>query len=194
MAGSPGAGKTEFSTRFIENFEEAFKERIVRIDADEVRAIVPGFNGTNAHVIQRAAALGVEKIHDFSLQKKFHLILDATFADLEKAKMNINRSLRSKRIVQIFYLYQRPEIAWDFTKKREAIEHRNIPKEIFIRAFCAARNNVNSIKQEYGDKITLNLVIKNISHGLEKLELNIDSVDPYLNQSYTEADLRELLS
>ena len=65
MAGSPGAGKTEYSKSFIEQLEAKFSERkIVRIDADEVRDSIPTYDRTNAPLMQRAAALGVEKLLD----------------------------------------------------------------------------------------------------------------------------------
>lgn len=44
MAGSPGAGKTEFSKRLIkENNINA-----VRIDADEIKTIIPQYTGKNS--------------------------------------------------------------------------------------------------------------------------------------------------
>jgi len=42
MAGSPGAGKTEFSKSLINIIEEARHCNVVRIDTDEVRAQLPG--------------------------------------------------------------------------------------------------------------------------------------------------------
>src|ERR1700722_11811713 len=84
MAGSPGAGKTEFSQRYmpliltkkdeklsklllskgidIESFDSLF----VRIDVDEIRAFLPQYKKTdiragikgNAHVVQSAANKG----------------------------------------------------------------------------------------------------------------------------------------
>lgn len=65
MAGSPGAGKTEFSISFIKNLMNLDdKLKIVRIDADEIREIIPHFTGENSFLVQPAAALGVEKLFD----------------------------------------------------------------------------------------------------------------------------------
>src|SRR3989344_3000597 len=61
MAGSPGAGKTEFSQRLLEELGG----NMVRIDADDVRDMLPQYQGANAYVVQGAAALGVEKVYDF---------------------------------------------------------------------------------------------------------------------------------
>ena len=55
MAGSPGAGKTEFSISFIKNLERLDKKfKIVRIDADEIRNILPLYNHKNSSIVQPA--------------------------------------------------------------------------------------------------------------------------------------------
>jgi len=67
MAGSPGAGKTEVSIGLIDEFDD----RPVRIDADEIRMLCPNYNGTNAHLFQKAASKGVDLLYDFTLAKKY---------------------------------------------------------------------------------------------------------------------------
>lgn len=64
MAGSPGAGKTEFSKRLIEIIEKGNKRQVIRIDADEIRSVMPGYKGDNSYLFQGAVSLVVEKIHD----------------------------------------------------------------------------------------------------------------------------------
>ena len=49
MAGSPGAGKTEISKRLVPRF----KQKPIRIDADEIRTLCPGYAGNNAHAFPR---------------------------------------------------------------------------------------------------------------------------------------------
>lgn len=185
MAGSPGAGKTEFSKSFIAELETKQPQRkIVRIDADEVRDFIPFYDKSNAYKVQRAAALGVEKILDQVLELDQDFLLDATFADYSKAYSNINRSLLHNRTVGILYLYQDPIIAWDFTKKREALEGRKIPKDVFIKAFFAAKDNVNMIKKDFGEKVEVWLIIKNLEQGIEKTFFNVDNIDNSLKIKY----------
>jgi len=62
MAGSPGAGKTEFSKSLIKILEEGDEHRVIRIDGDEVRQFIPGYTGTNSHLFQGAISLIVEKM------------------------------------------------------------------------------------------------------------------------------------
>lgn len=54
MAGSPGAGKTEYSRNFIKETKENI--------ADEIRVICPGYDGFNAHLFQEASTIGVNKL------------------------------------------------------------------------------------------------------------------------------------
>ncbi len=132
MAGSPGAGKTEYSKSFLLGLQQKSPERkIVRIDADEIRDFIPFYNRTNANVIQGAAALGVEKVLDHVLKNKQDFLLDATFADFDKSYQNITRCLHHHRKIGITYIYQDPLVAWEFTKKREKVEGRPVPKNTF---------------------------------------------------------------
>ncbi len=190
MAGSPGAGKTEFSKALIKIFiEDDNILRIVRIDADEIRDMIPQYNGHNSDVVQGAASLGVEKIYDHVLKNKQNVILDGTFADYKKSRSNIERSLGKNRKVGVFYIYQDPVISWELTKKREKLEGRYVPKQIFIDSFFAAKDNVNRIKAEFKDKVTVFLITKNFINGTEKAKFNIDNIDNYLQIEYTKESL-----
>lgn len=191
MAGSPGAGKTEFSKRLVEKLGG----NISRIDADDIRDMLPQYQGKNAYVVQGAAALGVEKVYDVVLKKKLHGLLDGTFQKYEKALDNIRRSIKAQRTIDIFYVYQDPLVAWDFTQKREAVEGRNIPKQAFIDSFFASYENVKKVKVEYGESVRLNVVLKDISNHDEEIWYNvsISQIDSYVKIGYTHAELEKIL-
>lgn len=187
MAGSPGAGKTEISKRLIPRF----KQKPIRIDADEIRTLCPGYAGNNAHVFQNAATKGVHVLYDYALKNNINVILDGTFA-YNGAIENIKRSLDHGRKVEIFFVYQDPLQAWNFTKKREALEQRRVSKDVFIDSFFKARENVNKAKETFGPNIELNLIIKDFEKDLEKLEINIQNIDRYIKKSYTKNELDKL--
>lgn len=192
MAGCPGAGKTEYSKSFIESYDPSTK--IVRIDADEIRDIIPGYTGGNAYKFQGAAALGVEKLFDYIQDHKQNVIVDGTFSDFKIGLNNIKRAINRKRKVGIFYLYQDPVIAWEFTKKREKVEGRHVSKDMFITSFFLAKENVNKVKSILKDKIELNLVEKNYTNELAKTRFKIENVDSYLKKLYNKKALEELLT
>ncbi len=197
MAGSPGAGKTEFSKSLIKILEGDNERRVVRIDGDEVRPLIPGYAGNNSHLFQGAISLIVEKVHDLVLHQKQSFVLDSTFAKYEKAADNIRRSLEKNRPVFIFYIYQRPEVAWRFTQAREAAEGRNIPKSAFIEQFLGAREVVNRVAKDFGDTVVVFFVKKdfekNTVENIVKIELGKTLVDDYIQERYTKSNLEQSL-
>ena len=68
MAGSPGAGKTEFSKRLVESFGKR-RPKVIRIDGDELRAYFPPYKGNNSKLFQGGISILVDKIHDLALKK-----------------------------------------------------------------------------------------------------------------------------
>lgn len=188
MAGSPGAGKTEFSKRLISRF----KQKPIRIDADEIRAMCKGYEGGNAHIFQKAATKGVNILYDYALKNGLNVILDGTFA-YGSSLENIQRSLNHKRSVEIYFIYQDPVQAWEFTKKREEIEHRKVSQEVFIKSFFKSRENTNEAKAHFAGSVELNLIIKDFEKDLERLEINIPSIDHYIEKRYTEDELKNIL-
>lgn len=188
MAGSPGAGKTEWSRRLA----EIFKQKPVIIDADEIRKLIPGYFGKNAYLFQKAANKGVNILYDEARKKNFNIILDGTFA-YGGALENIENSLRHNRNVEIYFIYQDPLLSWSFTKEREKREKRNVPKDVFIKTYLKSVENVSKAKEKFGSKIKLNIVIKDFDKGLDSLELNKEKVENYIPKMYTKEDLERIL-
>jgi len=189
MAGSPGAGKTEFSKRFIVNRENS----CVRIDADDIREIIPGYTGNNSDEVQSAASIGMEKLYDYILKYKYEAVIDGTLASYDVAKRNIERALKRDRVVYIFYVYQDPLSAWFFTKAREKTEGRVITKEVFVEDFFKAYENVNKLKEEFKDNIEVYVIEKNYDHDLVKFERNIATLDGVVKIPYNKQTLAKEL-
>lgn len=199
MAGSPGAGKTEISKEYVAVLDELREEgfdglgNILRIDPDDLREELPGYTGGNSWLFQRAVSLLVERIHDLMLKQRQSFILDGTLASLDVARKNIERSLRKDRDVQIFFVYQHPSLAWQFVCSREEVEGRNIPLDGFIRQFLDVQDVLRWIKQEYGDQVMLDMIIKDNDGTNQYWESDIDSIDDYLPERYTREQLESLL-
>lgn len=189
MAGSPGAGKTEFCKNFI----KAAKIKVVRIDADDIRDIIPSYTGKNSDKVQGAAALGVEKLYDYVLDKSKNCVLDGTFSKYEIASKNIDRSIRRGRGVLIFYVYQDPLVAWRFTKAREDLEGRRVPKGIFIDAFFNSKKNVNRIKELYKKDVKVFVIEKNTETNLYNFYPDIDQIDSFIKIPYTKTKLNKMI-
>lgn len=192
MAGSPDAGKTETSIELLEHFKEGGAE-ILRIDADDLREEFPGYSGDNSWLFQGAVSILVDKIHDLALKQKQSFILDGTLSNYDKAKENISRSLKKKRVVQILYIYQEPKFAWDFVQKREVIEGRNILPEHFIEQYFAARKVVNRLKRDFGPDISVDLLLKNTDNSHRLFKAGVDQIDNHIPERYSPEDLEKLI-
>ncbi|MEK7180062.1 MAG: zeta toxin family protein [Patescibacteria group bacterium] len=190
MAGSPGAGKTEVSRSLVKKFNSM----PILIDADELRKICPGYIGTNAHIFQKAAVKGINILLDHALDNKLNFILDGTFAYADPIA-NIQRSIDRSRVVEVWFIYQKPELAWKFTQIREAVESRRVVKEKFIEATIKSRDNAISAKKHFGKAIELNLLTKNLDNTDGDIRLNISTkeLDRYLGTGYTKDELNNLL-
>jgi predicted ABC-type ATPase len=190
MAGSPGAGKTEVSRSLVKRFQD----QPMRIDADEIRSICPGYTGDNAHLFQKAASKGVNMLYDHALAESINCIMDGTFAYGDAAG-NVERALRHKRRVQVWFVYQDPVRAWELTKAREKSETRHVSRELFVKAFFRARENVRAVKEQFGDEVTLNFLAKDYFAGTEDLKLNIPAgaLDRLIDVRYAEDTLMTLL-
>lgn len=194
MAGSPGAGKTEWSKSFLKSLTgKVPSRRIVRIDPDELRELLPNYDPTQAEIFQSGTILAVEKLVDFVIHNNQDFLLDGTFGHFESSYKNIKRCLSKNRKVGILYIYQDPKVAWDFTKKRAAVEKRTIPIDAFISTFFNAKENVNKIKAEFKNQIEIWLVIKDFKQNVSKLHFNIDSLDPYIKMNYNPKTLERAL-
>ena len=176
MAGSPGAGKTEFSKSLV----DLFGSPPVRIDADEIRSMFPGYHGDNAHLFQYPASIIVDDLYKHCLKHEYNAIVDGTFA-YKNALQNIQLSLGVGRVTEIYFVYQEPALAWNFTQKRELLERRMIRKEDFITTFYKAFEHVEAAKSVFGDRLALHLIVKNNNNEPEKFKLNIPSLHGYIS-------------
>lgn len=186
MAGSPGAGKTEVVAGLAENYQN-----YVVIDADYFRTQFPDYNGTNSSFFQKASSWLVEQSLKFVLEEGYSFILDATFAILS-AEKNITRALKNNYSITIFYVYQDPKIAWEFTKQREVTEGRHVPKKTFINAFFKSRENIEKVKLRHPE-ILLHIIIKDYQNNVSESHYAADNVNLVLPLKYIQKELEEEL-
>lgn len=192
MAGSPGAGKTEASLALVDALSK-FHIPIVRIDPDEIRAALPQYTGNNTDDIKGASFIAVEKLHDYVLAKRKSMILDSTFTPYKKIADNVQRSINKDRIVHIIYIYQHPLAAWRFTKEREKIEGRSVPRAFFIQTLFEARQNVKKIKKKFGDYVEVTALKKNYERDTSQFFYNVQNIDEIIKFDYSISDLRRIL-
>jgi len=186
MAGCPGVGKTEYAESFKKLLESRHSNKhIIRIDADEIKEDIPGYNGSNSEDYHGASSLGVQKILDKVFHRKQDFILDGRFSEEKYTYQNIERAIRHGFQVAIFYIYQDPMIAWKFTKKREVLFGRVVPKSIFVDGLFDSIKCTDMVKEKFGDKVELHIVIKDIKNtGVKKSYFNKDKVANHIKLTY----------
>lgn len=192
MAGSPGAGKTEASKVLLSKLE-APGAKVLRIDPDELRDEIPGYSGSNSWAVQGAVSVLVERIHDCALKQSQSFLLDGTFANYDKARHNVERSLAKGRAVQILYVYQEPMQAWSFVLAREALEGRNIRPEDFTHQYFSARQTVNRMKADFGRDVAVDLLVKNNDGSQRFYKFGVDKIDNHVPEKYSPADVERML-
>lgn len=126
------------------------------------------------------------------MDKGYSFILDATFAVLS-AEKNIIRTLKNGYRVTLFYVYQEPQVAWNFTKERELVEGRVVPKDTFINAFFQARENIEKVKERHPE-VTLHIIIKDYQNNISEVHFDADNIQLVLPQKYTKQQLEDLLN
>jgi predicted ABC-type ATPase len=188
MAGSPGAGKTEWSKHLIELFHDN-AYGVARIDADEFRSMLPDYNGDNSHLFQPATSALLSNAFRSVLKYKKNCILDTTLSKSGAAIANVGEAINKGRRVEIVYIYQEPTSAWGFVLKREAKEGRRIPLDDFAEKFVNAPKVVDDIMAKFSGKISLTVVIKDIAAGKEPtIFTDAPSIASVLKKRYNHPD------
>lgn len=185
MAGIPGAGKTEYALELVEKYKKS-GEHILVIDLDEVRKLFPNYTGENAHNYQSAASTVVDRIVDITVNNRYNFILDGTLQNYDVAHKNISRLLLERYGyrggISIHYVIRNKDIAWEFTQKREKVQHRKVDRPIFDEACKNVVINVKRIKEEFKDEVEVNLIIKPNDDNKSYTVLNISSDHPELQK------------
>lgn len=156
-AGMSGVGKTEFGQFLKEN-----NRNLLHIDTDNIRDFFKdvGYNGQNSNIFQKPASKGFSKLFDYAIKNSLSLILDSNLSNLNQAIDNIERLLKKGYKIEIFYLYNEPNICFEYAIKREVITNRKVPYDIFIQSNINSYKTVIELKNLFREKIVLNYIDK----------------------------------
>lgn len=191
MAGSPGAGKTE-TVRNLK-LDKAF----TILEADAIREMNDYYEKTkgdkkgNAHLIQKAASIGLNHCRKICMEKEIAFVQDTTLQNHGSRDL-IKKLLKAEWTVKILFVFQHPKNAWRFTKAREIAEGRGVPKESFAESFTNIFKNLEHIQKKHPE-VLIDIFIKGrekvvetkaidkpISSVLKEVGINIPSKDAIL--------------
>lgn len=171
MAGSPGAGKTEF-------VRISFEEDINIIEADRIRKTMPYYKGNNSHLFQRASSKAVNILLDHCFKKHLSFVLDGNFAVQKNQEENMGRCLDREYNVTILFVYRAPEQALAFTKLREEKEGRKISEEVFVEKSLGAIETAKHFIG-YSDRVKIDFI--DLEH--DEIVSDISAIDFELRTS-----------
>jgi hypothetical protein len=97
-------------------------------------------------------------------------------------------------VVEIYYLYQDPIIAWDFVKKRERRQGRAVPLDVFIESYEKSIVNVERAIEVFGDSILVYFAKNNYTKNVEYIKVDVSSVEELMPVRYTRVELKEILN
>ncbi|MEZ8724657.1 MULTISPECIES: zeta toxin family protein [Vibrio] len=192
MSGSPGAGKTESSKELVASIS-GNNDSVLRLDPDELRAEFADYDGSNSYLFQRAVVILVERALDYIFKDDQSFILDGTLASYTVAERNIQRSLDKGRAVLIIFVYQRPDLAWEFVTAREKVEGRKILPEHFVAQYFGSQQVIEDLKAKFGKQIKVDLLIKDNDGSTRVYHSNVNSLKSYLKPDYTLEQVKEIV-
>lgn len=164
----------------------------IRIDADYFRVLFPDYDGNNSSVFQKVCSWLVEQVFQYVIKKGYSFIFDATFA-VPSAEKKVIKAIKNDYKIAIFYVYQKPDIAWRFTKDREVVEGKLVPKETFINAFLNARSNVEKVKLRHPE-VLLHIIIKDYQNNISEAHFDTDNIKLVLPNEYSIENIEEFLN
>ena len=166
-AGASGAGKTEYSKSRIKK-----EPYLLHLDTDEIREFFRpiGYNGSNSNEYQQAASKGMDILYKKAIDKGFSVILDSNFASFNIAKINIEKALKHKYIIEIVYILQNLEKCYEFAKAREKVTNRVVPKDVIKKSFINSFDTVLKIKEIFRNEVNLILIDRINKRTIENIE------------------------
>ena len=149
MGGSPASGKSSFLKKYAPYL---LKEDLLRIDADEVRSMLPEYEGWNASQTHLETKDIVETLlsdRTIGIPCEFDLIYDGTMNNTKSYKPLI--ALLKKLGYKIFAVYI-DNVPYEVIKKR-ALERyqksgRFVPMEVIDDFFAKGKKALNKIKEQ----------------------------------------------
>ena len=169
-AGMSGVGKTELAT-----FLKEENPKLLHIDTDELREFFRpiGYDGQNSNLYQKVASRGFSELFSHSLKKGYSLIMDSNFANIEVAVLNIKRLLKKSYKIEIFYLYDYPELCYEYATRREVVTHRKVPKDVFSRSNINSYKTVLEIKELFEKEVQLTFFDKRNGNVYNNMEIDV---------------------
>ena len=101
------------------------------------------------------------------------MIMDSNFANIEVAVLNIKRLLKKSYKLEILYLYDYPELCYEYATRREVVTHRKVPKDIFARSNINSYKTVLEIKELFKEEVELTFFDNRNANVYNNIEIDL---------------------
>ena len=145
LAGSPGAGKTEFLDTVFKDIRDLF----IIINIDEYRKLFEWYQWENSSDFQQSSVHVADKILKYCFKNNLNFIFDGTFRNFNKVEQNLNQCKKYQRSCSIVLIYQDPRISFYYTFLRKLKKQRNVPIEVFVDGFYGSIENTFKAKKYF---------------------------------------------
>jgi predicted ABC-type ATPase len=200
MAGIPGAGKTEFLQSYMEKLsqDESYGNlKFVDIDLDQIVSLYPEYTPKTDKLFRSQGNLVVARCVDALRKGRYNMLIDGTFSGKSGASItNVGRLLDAGYAVLLVFMYDRAEVAWQYTQSREVETERGIDKAGFLEScsnvFINIREAVKRFKKNEWFDIT---IVKQKELRIREYDI-IDEdkdIDTFLKQGYNIEELERML-
>lgn len=198
MAGIPGAGKTEFLESVTEELEaENQHGEFVRIDLDQIVTIYPGYTPKTYAKFRSQGNNVLARCIDVLRRKRYNMMIDGTFSGTSGSSVNnVEKLLKDGYRVAMVYMYDRPEIAWEYTKLREKETDRGIDKAGFIESCNNISTNIKEALIRFRGNTNFSIAIvkqKELRDRDYELITSQETIDKTVSEGYNIDKLKETL-
>jgi len=99
--------------------------------------------------------------------------MDSNFTNIEVAVLNIKRLLKKSYKIEVFYLYDYPELCYEYATRREVVTHRKVPKDVFSRSNINSYKTVLEIKELFEKEVQLTFFDNRNGNVYNNIEIDL---------------------
>ncbi|HSX00588.1 MAG TPA: zeta toxin family protein [Patescibacteria group bacterium] len=197
MAGLPGAGKTEFLDTLTDLVQASGGSNpFVRIDLDQIVTVYPGYTPQTYARFRSNANDALARCIDKGRNGRYNLMIDGTFAGQSGSSVkNVEKLLESGYIVYLYFMHDKAQTAWSFTKSRELETNRGIDSAGFVEASKNIPKNVKAAKDRFQGHPMFHLYLvlqKELRDKDYKIISDLNDIDSILDEGYNIDKLKEI--
>lgn len=179
LAGAFGIGKTEFAKNLLA--DDFYQDKPVKIDSKEIFDFFgEGKDFAIISPIKISYTWGVETLLGHCLNEKINCLIDDSFTQ-DRYLEDVNDSLSIGRKVIVIFFYQDPFALWSQIQSTKPTMNTIEAKKAFAKTFVISMQNAENAKQYFGDRVELDLILKDPIKNETEVQIDVKSISQYVS-------------